>query len=189
LPVHDDGKIHTSDLKSALTDDTILVSIMYVNNETGIIQPIEEAANFLKDQDHQAVFHTDAVQAFDLIDIDVKTLGVDMLTVSSHKIGGPKGIGFLYAKENIKMQSLSYGCEQERKRRAGTKNVISAIGYQKAVELVKEQKESRKQAYEQYRKLFLEELTKQNVHHEVNGNINEAVPSIINISFPGVNVE
>ena len=189
LPVHEDGKIHTSDLKSALTDDTILVSIMYVNNETGIVQPIEEVANLLRDQGHQAVFHTDAVQAFDLIDIDVKTLGVDMLTVSSHKIGGPKGIGFLYAKENIKMQSLSFGGEQERKRRAGTENVISAVGFQKAVELVKEQKASRKQAYEQYRKLFLGELTKQNVDHELNGNINESVPSIINISFPEVNVE
>lgn len=187
LPVHEDGKIDTADLKNALTDDTILVSIMYVNNETGVIQPIEEAAAILND--HQAFFHTDAVQAFDLIDLNVKNKAVDLLTVSSHKINGPKGIGFLYAKENIRMQSLSFGGEQERKRRAGTENVVSAVGFQKAVEIVKEHKETRKQVYEQYRSIFLEELKKQDVHYEVNGNMDETVPSIINISFPGTNVE
>lgn len=187
LPVYEDGKIRAEDLQKALTDETILVSIMFVNNETGIIQPIQEISRLL--EDHQAYFHTDAVQAFGLMDIDVGQLGVDMLTVSSHKINGPKGIGCLYVKENIKLQPLQFGGEQERKRRAGTENVVSVVGLQKAVELAAEHREKRIKEYKEFRELFLTELKKHDVSFEINGDPASSVPSILNISFPGANVE
>src|SRR5699024_3989792 len=103
LPVDDTGIVNIDDLKDALTDETILVSVMYVNNETGMIQPIEAIGHMLKD--HQAYFHTDAVQAYGLLDIYVKASGIDLLTVSSHKINGPKGIGFLYVSSDVKIEA------------------------------------------------------------------------------------
>jgi cysteine desulfurase len=187
LPVNKNGKIDVKDLQKALTDETILVSIMYVNNETGIIQPIEEIGELLKD--HQAYFHTDAVQAYGLIDINVKTLHIDLLSVSSHKINGPKGIGFLYAEDHVKMNPLQFGGEQERKRRAGTENIVSVVGFQKAVELAVEHKAERVETYQQFKQLFLEELTNHGVEFQVNGESQEQIASIVNISFPGANVE
>jgi len=187
LPVYKDGKIRVKDLEKVLTDQTILVSVMFVNNETGVIQPIKAIGDILKD--HQAYFHTDAVQAFGLLDINVQELGVDLMTVSSHKINGPKGIGFLYAKENIKLQSLQFGGEQERKRRPGTENVISIAGFQKAVELAMENKAERKIQYQEFKDLFLTELKREGVTYEINGDPEFTVPSIVNVSFPGANVE
>lgn len=187
LPVYEDGKVRAEDLQNTLTDETILVSIMFVNNETGVIQPIQEIADILKD--HPAYFHTDAVQAFGLLDIDVSNLGVDLLSVSAHKINGPKGIGFLYAKEKTRLHALQFGGEQERKRRPGTENVVGAIGFQKAVELATEQREERNKTYREFKELFLAELDKQNVVYELNGDPNVTVPNIVNISFPGANVE
>ncbi|RDW21699.1 cysteine desulfurase family protein [Oceanobacillus chungangensis] len=187
LPVNQNGKVDIKDLQAALTDATILVSIMYVNNETGIIQPIKEIGELLKD--HQAYFHTDAVQAFGLIDIDVKVSHIDLLTVSSHKINGPKGIGFLYAEEHVKMNPLQFGGEQERKRRAGTENIVSVVGFQKAVELAIEHKAEREADYQQYKQLFLDELRNHSVEFQVNGESSEQIASIVNISFPGANVE
>ncbi|WP_249871005.1 cysteine desulfurase family protein [Oceanobacillus saliphilus] len=187
LPVYQDGKISLEDLEKALTDETILVSVMYVNNETGIIQPIMEIGKLLKN--HQAYFHTDAVQAFGLIDIHVKELGIDMLTVSSHKINGPKGIGFLYVSENTKISALHYGGEQERKRRPGTENIAGAAGFKKAVELAMENKDLRSQQYQAYKQLFIDGLKDNGIHFEVNGDIQSAIPSIVNLSFPGANVE
>lgn len=187
LPVYKNGKIALEDLKEALTDNTILVSIMYVNNETGIIQPIKEIGELLKD--HQAYFHTDAVQAFGLMNINVNELGIDMLTVSSHKINGPKGIGFLYVNEHVKINPLQYGGEQERKRRPGTENIAGAAGFQKAVELAIENKETRIKQYQKYKELFVNELRQNNITFEVNGDMDATISSIINISFPGANVE
>lgn len=187
LPVYENGKIDVEDLKQALTDKTILVSVMFVNNETGIIQPIKEIGELL--QSHQAYFHTDAVQAFGLLDIDVRKMGIDMLTVSSHKINGPKGIGFLYTRESVKINALQHGGEQERKRRAGTENIAGAVGFQKAVELAMENKEMRRKQYGKYRELFMHELKENGVDFAINGDIESALPSIINISFPGANVE
>lgn len=187
LPIDETGKISISDLKDALTDETILVSIMYVNNETGIIQPIEEIGEVLKD--HQAYFHTDAVQAYGLIDIEVRRLGIDLLTVSSHKINGPKGIGFLYASSEVKMNALQFGGEQERKRRPGTENIAGAVGFQKAVELAMERKISRNKSYHDFKILFIALLTENGIWFELNGDLNQAIASIVNISFPGTNVE
>ncbi|SET77908.1 cysteine desulfurase [Oceanobacillus limi] len=187
LPVSVDGKIQVEDVKQALTEETILVSIMYVNNETGVIQPIKEVAELINE--HQAYFHTDAVQAFGLLDIDVKELGIDLLTVSAHKINGPKGIGFLYASENVKLSALQFGGEQERKRRPGTENVVGAVGFQKAVELAMENKENRRVEYQKFKDLFLRILESEGVHFEINGKEEDTVPAIVNISFPGTNVE
>ncbi|MFD1038579.1 cysteine desulfurase family protein [Virgibacillus byunsanensis] len=187
LPVYEDGKISIQDLQNALTDNTILVSVMFVNNETGIIQPIEEVGLVLKD--HQAYFHTDAVQAFGLLDIQVRDLNIDLLTVSSHKINGPKGMGFLFADENVKLNALQYGGEQERKRRAGTENVPGVVGFQKAVELAIQYKDKRNNEYQGYKQLFLDVLKHEGIVFEINGNLEETVPAIVNISFPGTNVE
>lgn len=187
LPVYEDGKIKAEDVKEALTDETILVSVMYVNNETGIIQPVEEIGALLKN--HSAYFHTDAVQAYGLLDIDVKQLGIDLLSVSAHKINGPKGIGFLYAREGIALQQLQFGGEQERKRRAGTENVVSAVGFQKAVQLAIKEREHRNVLYQSYKQIFLEVLKEQGIEFAINGDIESQIATIINIRFPGTNVE
>ncbi|MBU5466490.1 cysteine desulfurase [Virgibacillus sp. MSJ-26] len=187
LPINKDGKISINDLKNALTDDTILVSVMYVNNETGVIQPINEIADALTEAD--VIFHTDAVQAFGLIDINVETLKVDLLSVSSHKINGPKGIGFLYTRENIPIYAQLYGGEQERKRRPGTENMVGIVGFQKAVELVVKNRNLWQEQYKQYKEAFLAVLKNEKINFEINGDPKSMIPSTINLSFPGINVE
>ncbi|WP_102026930.1 cysteine desulfurase family protein [Salirhabdus sp. Marseille-P4669] len=187
LPVNENGQISIDDLEANLRDDTILVSIMYVNNETGVIQPIQEIGFIL--ENHQALFHTDAVQAYGVLPIDVQLLGVDLLSASAHKIYGPKGIGFLYAKEGIMLEAMQHGGEQERKRRAGTENTSAIAGFQKAVELVMEERKKRMETYVVYRKLFLDTLSDQGIQYEINGNPAISIPSTINLSFPGTNVE
>ncbi|MFA1820509.1 cysteine desulfurase family protein [Virgibacillus oceani] len=187
LPVYKDGKISLNDLAKSITEDTVLVSIMFVNNETGVMQPVQEIGEMLKD--HQAYFHTDAVQAYGLIDIDVKKMAIDMLSVSSHKINGPKGIGFLYASEDVKLSAIQYGGEQERKRRPGTENVAAAVGFQKAVGLAMENKTEQIALYQSYKEQFLQELKAQHIEFSINGDYHASVPSIVNISFPGANVE
>lgn len=187
LPVNEHGRVAPEKLKKALRDDTILVSIMFVNNETGVIQPINEIAEILKD--HQAYFHTDAVQAYGLLDIDVKMLGIDLLTTSAHKINGPKGIGFLFAEETVKMNRLLFGGEQERKRRPGTENVAAVVGFEKAVELVMTAKAERNKQYGLYKKLFIEELKQRKIDFALNGEQENTINTIVNISFPGTNVE
>lgn len=187
LPVYSDGKISVNDLKDALSDDTILVSIMYVNNETGVIQPINDIAKVLRDS--KVYFHIDAVQAFGLMNIDVQSLGVDLLSVSSHKINGPNGIGFLYAKEDVPMEPQLYGGEQERKKRPGTENIAGIVGFQKAIELVMENKNKRRKTYEGFRDAFINVLRDEGVDFKINGDIGSIIASTLNISFPGVNVE
>ncbi|MFD2630941.1 cysteine desulfurase family protein [Oceanobacillus kapialis] len=187
LPIYEDGKIAIEDLRNALREDTILVSIMFVNNETGIIQPIEEAAALVKD--HQAYFHTDAVQAYGLLDIDVREMGIDLLTVSSHKINGPKGIAFLYIKEGTPLQALQFGGEQERKRRPGTENVPAIVGFKRAVEIAMEKRQERNELYKSYKDLFVQTLKNNEINFAINGDSDSAIASIVNISFPGTNVE
>ncbi|WP_217586803.1 cysteine desulfurase family protein [Lentibacillus saliphilus] len=187
LPVDEHGLIRLEDFDHALRADTILVSVMYVNNETGVIQPIKEIGDRLKN--HQAYFHTDAVQAFGLIDINVKELGVDLLSVSAHKINGPKGIGFLYAGAHVHMQPLQIGGQQERKRRAGTENVAGAVGFQKAVELAQALKVERVNTYQIYKNMFIDILKQEDIHFTLNGQMADTVPTIMNVSFPGTQVE
>lgn len=133
LPVDSEGIVSPEDLKAALRDDTILVTIMFANNEIGTIEPIRELAAITKE--HGAAFHTDAVQAFAHVPIDVNDLGIDMLSASSHKLNGPKGIGLLYIRRGCKVDNLLDGGQQERGRRATTENVPGIVGFAKAAEL------------------------------------------------------
>ncbi|KGP71131.1 cysteine desulfurase family protein [Pontibacillus yanchengensis] len=186
LPVNEAGLISIDDLKAELREDTILVSVMYVNNETGSIQPIAEIGATLAE--HQALFHTDAVQAYGALPLQVDALNVDLLTLSAHKINGPKGIGALYAKDGVSLHPQQHGGEQERKRRPGTENTAAAHGFAKAVELMKENQKERLQTHKRYKKLFLDTLKEEEIDFAINGGrIN--VPTIVNLHFPGLNVE
>ncbi len=187
LPVGSEGKVSVEELESALRDDTVLVSIMAVNNETGMVQPIKEMGKVLKG--HPAYFHTDAVQAYGLMDINVDDWNVDLLTASSHKINGPKAGGFLYMREGVQVSALQYGGQQERKRRPGTENVSGIKGFQRAVELAVENRSERQQKYADFKQTFLQKLRQENVQFVVNGIETETVPAIVNISFLGTNVE
>lgn len=187
LPVDDTGRISIDALKGALRDDTILVSIMYGNNEVGTLQPIKEAGELLKD--HPAKFHTDAVQAYGLEKIDVNEIQVDLLSVSAHKINGPKGIGFLYARENVKLAQRSIGGDQERKRRAGTENTASIAGFREAVLIVQQEQNAKRELYQNFKSIFMKTLEDQQVDFEINGILEYSLPHVINLSFPGTNVE
>lgn len=187
LPVDESGLIKIDDLKHTLTDQTILVSIMTANNETGALQPIQEIGEVLKD--HQAYFHTDAVQAYSLLDIDVKKLGVDLLTTTAHKLNGPKGIGFLYIDENVNIQPIQFGGEQERKKRPGTENVVGTAGFKKAAELAQINKFENNKKYQAYKRIFLETLKTKKVKYLINGDLDKSIATILNLSFPGMKVE
>ena len=133
IDVDENGVIKLDQLKAAIRPDTILISVMFANNEIGTIQPIEEIGAIAKA--HGILFHTDAVQAYCQVPIDVDKMHIDMLSISGHKINGPKGIGFLYIRKGVKIRSFIHGGAQERKRRAGTENVPSIVGLGKAVEM------------------------------------------------------
>lgn len=185
LPVDENGLVRAEDVKNALASDTILVTIMLGNNEVGTVQPIEEIGRLLKDTD--AVFHTDAVQAYGVLPIDVEKLQVDLLSVSAHKLNGPKGTGFLYQRKGNALTPLLYGGEQERKRRAGTENVPAIAAFAKAVEIALASIDEKAAHYMEYKQAFKDVLTEQNVDFNENG-IN-TLPHILNISIPGMDIE
>ncbi|MBT2707958.1 cysteine desulfurase [Pseudomonas sp. ISL-84] len=187
LPVDLNGCVSREDVSKALRDDTILVTIMYGNNEVGTIQPIKEIGEVLAG--HPAKFHTDAVQAYGLESLDVKELGVDLLSVSAHKVNGPKGIGFLYVHPDVKLSSRLFGGEQERKRRAGTENVPSIAGFQEAVQISQQKMDNKREEYKAFKRLFLNKLKQSDVDFEQNGSLDYSLPHVLNLSFPGTNVE
>lgn len=187
LHVDETGVIDIVELQSLLRDDTILVSIMFGNNEVGTLQPIQEIGQLLKS--HQAFFHTDAVQAYGASVIDVETLGVDGLSISGHKINGPKGIGFLYCREGIKLKPLLFGGKQERVLRAGTENVPAILGLQKAVEITQENLLNRAEKYRSLKQYLLQKLSEEKVVFEINGSVENTLPHIINLYFPKTKVE
>lgn len=187
LSVNEYGLIDLNEFKAALREDTILVTIMYGNNEVGAIQPIKEIGLLLKD--HPAVFHTDAVQAYGLEDMDVKEQHIDLLSVSSHKINGPKGIGFLYVKNGIKLNPQLFGGEQEKKRRAGTENVPSLAGFQLAVEISQQDRLQKREQFKKYKEILIGILKDNNISFKQNGLVDNTLPHVLNLSFPGTNVE
>jgi cysteine desulfurase len=187
LPVDERGLVSMQELEQELRDDTILVSIMYGNNEVGAIQPIQEIGELLSG--HQAVFHTDAVQAYGIEKMNVDELKVDLLSVSAHKINGPKGIGFLYIRDGIKLARQLFGGEQERKRRAGTENVAAIAGFRKAVELSVKELEGKRTTYNEFRNVFIDKLETSGISFQLNGLLENSLPHILNLSFPGTNVE
>lgn len=187
LPVDQTGRIRAEQVKEALRDDTILVTIMYGNNEVGTIQPIAEIGAIVKE--HTATFHTDAVQAFGLEKMDVEALHVDLLSVSAHKINGPKGIGFLYAKTGVKLTNILYGGSQEKKRRAGTENVPAAIAFAKAAELAGQSAQQRMEQYNGFKNILIEQFQQANIDFHLNGHQTSVLPHVLNVTFPGTDVE
>lgn len=187
LPVDETGRISMDDVKKALRDDTILVSVMYGNNEVGTIQPIKEIGILLND--HQALFHTDAVQAYGIEKIDVNECFIDLLSVSAHKLNGPKGTGFLFVRESVKLAPRSLGGEQERKRRAGTENVPALAGFREAVLISQKERTVKREKFKQFKEAFIQVLQGQKVDFLLNGTLDDSLPHVLNLSFPGTNVE
>lgn len=189
LPVSKEGIVSLEALKKALRPDTILVSIMQVNNEVGAIQPIEEAAAIIKSYKPQILFHVDAVQGFGKLPMYPKKWGVDMVSVSGHKIHGPKGVGILYIREGVKIRPLIWGGGQQKNYRSGTENVPGAAGLAKAAEMLyKHLDEDAKRLYE-LRHYFIKELSRiENVY--INGPLREdAAPHIVSASIEGIRSE
>ena len=185
LPVDAKGQISVADFKQALREDTILVSIMFANNETGNLLPIAQIGEILKE--HPAVFHTDAVQAYGKVAIFPEKLGIDLLSISAHKINGPKGIGFLYKKDSVKLQPITHGGEQEEKRRAGTENLPAICAMAEVAQFHHEhlaEEQAQMQALSQH---FLEGLSQQQVRYQVNGDEINKLPQVWNLSFDQVN--
>ncbi len=189
VPVDRYGVVDLDALEAALTDDTVLVSIMMGNNEVGTRQPIETIGKMAKERG--IWFHTDAVQAMTLETIDCRALPVDMLTISAHKINGPKGIGALYVARDVPLEPLVHGGFQERRRRGGTENVPGIVGFQAAVKLLRRTLPQRVTAYQRLRETMLKELAKQlgDQPMVVNGHPERGYPHILNVSFPGVDRE
>ena len=187
LDVDENGAISLEAFKQALREDTILVSVMYGNNEVGTIQPIQEMAELLKDR--PTLLHTDAVQAFGTMAINVQEIPVDMMSMTAHKINGPKGVGFLYIKEGLPLISYQHGGEQERKRRAGTHNVPGIVGLQKALEISLNNRVEKVEHYQKLQEKLVEVLKGHQIKFSINGDLDNKLPHILNIYFPGINVE
>ncbi|MBR7148518.1 MAG: cysteine desulfurase NifS [Firmicutes bacterium] len=181
LGVGPDGRIDLKELEEAITDRTILISIMMVNNEMGAIQPIKEAAAIAKA--HGILFHTDAVQAAGNVPIDVVDLGVDMLSLSSHKIYGPKGIGAMYIRKGVALPPFIHGGAQEMKKRAGTENVPYIVGFGKAAELAGEILEDHIAKLTELRDDFIAQVLEKIPHVDINGGMEHRHPGNANLAF------
>ncbi|ELK41109.1 cysteine desulfurase [Brevibacillus agri BAB-2500] len=187
LPVDKTGSVRLEDVKQAVRPDTVLVSIMYGNNEVGTIQPIEEIGVFL--QEKGIIFHTDAVQAFGVLPIRARQLPVDMLSVSAHKINGPKGVGALYLGRKVPVSPILHGGSQERKRRAGTENLAGIVGFAEATKVATEEMADRVAKYEQMKAAMRAVWEEAGIAFHVNGHPTNVLPHILNVSFPGVHTE
>lgn len=181
LDVDSKGRISLSDLKNAITDKTILISIMFANNEIGTIQPIKEIGEIAKK--HGIWFHTDAVQALGNIPINVKELGIDMMSMSAHKIYGPKGVGALYIRKGVVIPSFMNGGAQENKRRAGTENMAGIVGFGKAAELAEANLEEHIKRISELRDYFAEQILNRIPDVEINGCMEHRLPGNINFIF------
>lgn len=181
LDVDEDGLVSLDDLRNAITDKTILVSIMYANNEVGTIQPIKEMAKIAHEKN--VLFHTDAVQAVGNIAIDVKDLGVDMMSMSAHKFYGPKGVGALYIKKGIKIENLLHGGAQEFKKRATTENVTGIVGMAKAMELAYENLEEHKNKLISLRDKLMKRIEEEIPDVKLNGHRTKRLPGNVNFSI------
>ncbi len=175
------GMIDPGDVQRAIISKTGLISLMHTNNEVGSINPIKEIASIAKD--HQIIFHTDAVQAFGKIPVNVDDLGVDLLSLSAHKIYGPKGIGLLYIRQGVEIEKFIHGGGQERGRRAGTENIAYAVGFAKAAELICGSRESENRRMRDMKNKMREMLIKQFPYIFVNGHPTESLQNILSISF------
>lgn len=181
LDVDEDGKISLSDLEAAIRPDTILISIMAANNEIGTVQPIREIGKIARE--HGVLFHTDAVQAFGHIPLDVEEMNIDMLSASGHKINGPKGVGVLYIRKGVKIRSFIHGGAQERKRRAGTHNVPGIVGIGKAAGLALDTMGERSKKETELRDYLIERVLKEIPYTRLNGHRSDRLPNNANFCF------
>ncbi len=179
--VDENGIVKLDELKAAIRPDTILISIMCANNEIGSIQPIKEIGAIAKE--HGVLFHTDAVQAYGQLPIDVDEMNIDMLSASGHKLNGPKGIGFLYIRKGIKIRNLIHGGGQERARRAGTENVPGIVGLGKAVEIAVGTMEERTNKEIELRDYLIERVITEIPYTRLNGHRTDRLPNNVNFSF------
>ena len=181
LNVDENGIIDLEELKNSIREDTILISIMFANNEIGTIEPIKEIGNIA--HEHGIIFHTDAVQAVGTIKIDVEKLNIDSLSASAHKFHGPKGIGFLYMKKGIKFNPLINGGHQEKNKRAGTENVASIVGLGEALKISYETLEEKNKKIKELRDYYFKEIEKKIPYIKINGDLKKRLPGNANISF------
>ncbi len=189
LPVDAAGRVKLEALKEALCDETILVSVMYVNNEVGSVQPVAEAAKIVKGYNPQILFHTDAVQGFGKYNIYPKRLGIDMLSASGHKIHGPKGTGFLYLDEKVKILPIVFGGEQQKNIRSGTENVPGIAGLGLAAEMIYRDLDVKVALMRDLKAHFLEGVSKIE-HTTVHGLTDEnSAPHIISVGIAGIRSE
>ena len=183
LKVDNEGKVDLDSLRKLLDSETILLSIMFANNEIGTIQPIKEISKIL--EGHKALFHVDAVQALGSLEFDINDLGADLMSFSSHKIGGPKGIGILYIKSGTPIDSFIHGGSQEKNKRAGTENVASIVGLSKAFDLLAKNKKENIKKIKEMKDFMLDRLLKVDGVY-LNGSREDRLPGNINISIDGV---
>ncbi|MEM2974579.1 MAG: cysteine desulfurase family protein, partial [Candidatus Micrarchaeia archaeon] len=175
LPVDSDGQVSVADVRSNITDETFLVTIMHANNEIGTIQPIEGIARICKEKG--VLFHTDAVQTFCKLPIDVRKMGIDMMSLSGHKIYAPKGVGALYVKSGIKLEPIAHGGPHEMERRAGTENVAGIVGFATAAQLALKEmpKEMKRQA--RLRDIIIEQVSETVKGSKLNGSARNRLPN------------
>ena len=181
LDVDENGVVKLEELKKAIRPETILISIMFANNEIGTIEPIKEIGAIAKE--HGILFHTDAVQAFGQVPINVDELNIDMLSSSDHKLNGPKGIGFLYIRKGVKIRSFVHGGAQERKRRAGTENIPGIVGYGVAVERAVRTMQERTEKEKELRDYLIDRVLKEVPYTRLNGHRTDRLPNNANFSF------
>ena len=184
LNVDNEGKIDLDELRKRIDNDTILISIMFANNEIGTLEPIKEISKIAKE--NNIIFHTDAVQGAGNMPIDVKELGIDLLSISGHKLYGPKGIGALYVKEGIEFENIIYGGHQEKGKRAGTENVAGIVGLGEACKLANENLNTHMKYLKKLRNYYIQEVKRRIPKVILNGAIEDRLPGNANFSFEGV---
>lgn len=184
LNVDKDGIVNLQELRKSINKQTILISIMFANNEIGTIQPIREIAKIAKA--NNIVFHTDSVQAVGNIEINVEQMGIDMLSLSAHKFNGPKGIGALYVRDGIKFDRYMDGGHQEKNKRAGTENVAGIVGLGKAAEIAKENLEEHIKYIQNLREYYIQQIEQNIPEAKLNGSREKRLPGNANFSFKGV---
>lgn len=184
LNVNKDGLISIEELENAICENTILISVMFANNEIGTIQPIEQIGKIAKK--YGILFHTDSVQAVGNVNIDVKKLGIDLLSMSAHKFYGPKGVGCLYVREGVEFTRIQDGGHQEKNKRAGTENVAGIVGLGKAIELATKNLEQYNQKLIELRDYYIAQIEEKLPDIKINGHRNMRLPGNANISFRSI---
>jgi cysteine desulfurase len=184
VPVSAEGQVRVDDVAAAITDDTFLISIMHANNETGAMNPIAEIGALARN--HKILFHSDAVQTFGKMPMDVRKLPVDLLSVCAHKIYGPKGVGALYVRKGVQLEPLLHGGHQENSRRAGTENIPAIVGFAEAVRLCQTEMTAENLRIRELRDLLWDGFQQAVPDCRLNGPVSQRLAGHLNIAFPGV---